>query len=171
MEPTSRIFILRSYQFGTTRRRNHRSRLLGKKTYWRIFGRRTQGKSQTDQSLRQFPPSSKHPPNHEGDSFYRTGKINARYPRDLARPEDFSRSRRDANQTHFAIAKMALEAEKHVLVEKPMCLNSRECYELADLGGEKGRVIEVGHLFRFNQALLTAERDGKERKDREDLLR
>ena len=60
------------------------------------------------------------------------------------------------NNTHFTLAKMALEAGKHVLVEKPMTLNSHEADQLVGLAGEKRRVVEVGHLFRFNQALKVA---------------
>lgn len=60
------------------------------------------------------------------------------------------------NATHYPLGKRALEAEKHVLIEKPMTLNSHEAYELVDLAAEKGLVVEVGHLFRFNEALRVA---------------
>jgi len=60
------------------------------------------------------------------------------------------------NSTHFEIAKMALEAGKNVLVEKPMTLRSRESFELINLARSKGLVIHVGHIFRFNSALRLA---------------
>jgi UDP-N-acetylglucosamine 3-dehydrogenase len=60
------------------------------------------------------------------------------------------------NQTHFALAKMALEAGKDVLVEKPITLDSREAYELVDLAASRELVLHVGHLFRFNSALNKA---------------
>jgi len=60
------------------------------------------------------------------------------------------------NPTHFEIAKMALEAGKHVLVEKPMTLRSRESYELVNLARVNRLVIHVGHIFRFNAALQLA---------------
>jgi len=60
------------------------------------------------------------------------------------------------NQTHYALTKMALEAGKDVLVEKPMTLSSREAYELVDLASAKGRVLHVGHIFRYNSALHSA---------------
>jgi predicted dehydrogenase len=60
------------------------------------------------------------------------------------------------NPTHYPLAKMALEAGKHVLVEKPMTLNSRQAYELVELAKSRGLVIHVGHVFRFNSALSVA---------------
>jgi len=60
------------------------------------------------------------------------------------------------NETHYAVAKAALEAGKNVLVEKPMSLSSREAYELVDRAAQLGLTLEVGHLFRFNRALQVA---------------
>jgi UDP-N-acetylglucosamine 3-dehydrogenase len=60
------------------------------------------------------------------------------------------------NQTHCTLAKMALEAGKDVLVEKPMTLDSREAYELVDLAASRELVLHVGHIFRFNSALNKA---------------
>jgi predicted dehydrogenase len=60
------------------------------------------------------------------------------------------------NQTHYALAKIALEAGKDVLVEKPMTLDSREAYELVDLAASRELVLHVGHIFRFNSALNKA---------------
>jgi predicted dehydrogenase len=60
------------------------------------------------------------------------------------------------NRTHYALAKAALEGGKDVLVEKPMALHSKEAYELVDLASSLGRVLCVGHIFRFNSALRKA---------------
>jgi predicted dehydrogenase/predicted transcriptional regulator len=60
------------------------------------------------------------------------------------------------NQTHYALARMALEAGKDVLVEKPMTLGSREAYELVDFAASRELVLHVGHIFRFNSALNKA---------------
>jgi len=57
------------------------------------------------------------------------------------------------NETHYEICREALEAEKHVLVEKPMTLSSGEAYKLVDLARTKNLVLSVGHIFRFNRAL------------------
>lgn len=60
------------------------------------------------------------------------------------------------NQTHYALAKIALQAGKDVLLEKPMTLSSGEAYELVYLAASRGRVLHVGHIFRFNSALRKA---------------
>jgi UDP-N-acetylglucosamine 3-dehydrogenase len=57
------------------------------------------------------------------------------------------------NETHYQICKEALEAGKHVLVEKPMTLSSDEAYELVELADKQNLVLSVGHIFRFNNAL------------------
>lgn len=57
------------------------------------------------------------------------------------------------SETHYEICREALEAGKHVIVEKPMTLNSREAYKLVDLAHEKGLILSVGHIFRFNNAI------------------
>jgi len=57
------------------------------------------------------------------------------------------------NQFHFSIAKKALEAGKHVLLEKPMTLKTVDCEILNALAEEKGLVLNVGHIFRFNNAV------------------
>jgi predicted dehydrogenase len=55
--------------------------------------------------------------------------------------------------THYALAKAALEAGKHVLVEKPLCRSAAECEELVDLARRQGKVLAVGHVFLFNNAI------------------
>ncbi|MEX2534426.1 MAG: Gfo/Idh/MocA family oxidoreductase [Trueperaceae bacterium] len=47
----------------------------------------------------------------------------------------------------FTIA--ALEAGKHVLVEKPMALTTEECDEMIAVAKSTGRVLMVAHLLRF----------------------
>ena len=58
---------------------------------------------------------------------------------------------------HFAIARDFLLAGAHVLVEKPITETAREARELIDLAARQGRVLQVGHLERFNSAILAAE--------------
>lgn len=58
---------------------------------------------------------------------------------------------------HFAIAKAFLEAGVHVLVEKPITETVEQARELIDVAERAGRVLQVGHLERFNAAVLAAE--------------
>ena len=57
------------------------------------------------------------------------------------------------SETHYKIAKSALEAGKHVLVEKPLTLNFDEARELVDLAHSRNLILSVGHIFRFDAAL------------------
>ncbi|MBU0718125.1 MAG: Gfo/Idh/MocA family oxidoreductase, partial [Planctomycetes bacterium] len=56
--------------------------------------------------------------------------------------------------THATIVREALQAGKHVLVEKPLCMRSTEASELANLGTVSGRVLMVGHVFLFNAGII-----------------
>jgi predicted dehydrogenase len=55
--------------------------------------------------------------------------------------------------THFAVCKEALEAGKHVIVEKPMTLDSLDAHRLVELAQSNNLVLSVGHIFRFDAAL------------------
>jgi predicted dehydrogenase len=52
--------------------------------------------------------------------------------------------------THFELAKTLLQLGKHVLVEKPMTDNATQAAELVQLAQQKNRVLQVGHVERFN---------------------
>ena len=67
------------------------------------------------------------------------------------------------NSLHFQACKEALEAGKHVLVEKPMTLTSEEGKELVELAKKKGLTLSVGHIYRFNNALAEVRRLVKEK--------
>ena len=58
---------------------------------------------------------------------------------------------------HFSIARDFLTAGAHVLVEKPITETPREARELIELAAVGGRTLQVGHLERFNSAILAAE--------------
>src|SRR5689334_15159323 len=49
--------------------------------------------------------------------------------------------------THFTLAKAALEAGKHVFVEKPLAMSTRDAEELSALAARADRVLMVGHTF------------------------
>lgn len=57
---------------------------------------------------------------------------------------------------HFQNAKMALEAGKHVLCEKPLGINQNEVQELIELAGNKGVFLMEALWSRFNPALVDA---------------
>ena len=64
-----------------------------------------------------------------------------------------------ATQTpaHFEIARDFLNAGAHVLVEKPITETAEEARELIALAARQKRILQVGHLERFNAAILAAE--------------
>jgi predicted dehydrogenase len=60
--------------------------------------------------------------------------------------------------THFELAKILLNAGKHVLVEKPMTDNAENAGELVQLAQEKKAILQVGHVERFNPVLKYLEK-------------
>jgi predicted dehydrogenase len=59
--------------------------------------------------------------------------------------------------THFPIARHLLEAGKHLFIEKPITTTLEEADELIRIEKEKELTIQVGHIERFNPALLAVE--------------
>lgn len=59
--------------------------------------------------------------------------------------------------THHEVAKKALTAGKHVLIEKPITSTLAEADELITLARQKGVLIQVGHIERFNPAIVSLE--------------
>ena len=55
--------------------------------------------------------------------------------------------------THFDLAMKALEADKHILVEKPIARTVAEVEQIGKLAKEKRLVAMVGHTFLFNEAV------------------
>ncbi|AKI91275.1 oxidoreductase [Bacillus subtilis] len=58
------------------------------------------------------------------------------------------------NGTHYEICKAALEADLHVICEKPLFLTSEEGYEIKALAEKKGKIVGVTYGFSGNQMLL-----------------
>jgi predicted dehydrogenase len=56
-------------------------------------------------------------------------------------------------ETHFDLARAALEAGKHVLVEKPLARTSAQCEELIRIADERNLCLMVGHVFIYNAAV------------------
>ncbi|MBP9212480.1 MAG: Gfo/Idh/MocA family oxidoreductase [Bacteroidetes bacterium] len=59
--------------------------------------------------------------------------------------------------THHAVAMEALAAGRHVLIEKPITSTLAEADELIALAKQKGVLIQVGHIERFNPAIISLE--------------
>lgn len=59
--------------------------------------------------------------------------------------------------THYDLARRALEAGKHVFIEKPLTHTLEEARELVKLSHARNLLVQVGHVERFNPALLALE--------------
>ena len=57
--------------------------------------------------------------------------------------------------THYELSKRALEAGKHVFVEKPPAMHGAEMEELCELAEERGLVLMPGHLLLYHPAVKT----------------
>lgn len=62
------------------------------------------------------------------------------------------------NTSHFSLAKAAMEAGKHVLVEKPFTVTSAEADELIRIAGRTGRILTVHHNRRFDGDYATVKK-------------
>ncbi len=56
-------------------------------------------------------------------------------------------------ESHYQVAKACLENGKHVLVEKPLALNSRDAIDLIETAERKERILMVGHLLRYHKGI------------------
>lgn len=58
--------------------------------------------------------------------------------------------------SHYAVAAVALQAGKHVFIEKPFTQTLAEADELIAMADTAGVVLQVGHVERFNRAVRAA---------------
>jgi predicted dehydrogenase len=56
--------------------------------------------------------------------------------------------------THYALAKQALEAGKHVFVEKPPAMRAAEMDDLVSVAAERDLVLMPGHLLLYHPGVL-----------------
>lgn len=56
-------------------------------------------------------------------------------------------------ETHYRLAKAALERDKHVLVEKPLAASVAEAEELAAFAAARGLVLLVDHVFLYSPSV------------------
>lgn len=59
-------------------------------------------------------------------------------------------------ETHYEIARYCMEKSIHVFIEKPMARDVKEAAHLVNLARDKGVVLQIGHLERFNPAFKKA---------------
>lgn len=57
-------------------------------------------------------------------------------------------------QFHYAVASACLEAGVHILLEKPITPTLEEADQLIKLARGKGCILQIGHLERFNPAVM-----------------
>jgi predicted dehydrogenase len=55
--------------------------------------------------------------------------------------------------THYPLVKRALEADKHVLVEKPLATCARQAHQLVELADGRGLTLMPGHTFLYSPAV------------------
>lgn len=58
---------------------------------------------------------------------------------------------------HYELAAQCLEQNKDILVEKPITVTTEEADRLIALSEKKDRILQVGHLERFNPAVIAVE--------------
>ncbi len=61
-------------------------------------------------------------------------------------------------QLHHAVTVRCLEAGCHVLLEKPIASTLEEADALTALAARKGKILQIGHIERFNQAVQALHR-------------
>jgi predicted dehydrogenase len=55
---------------------------------------------------------------------------------------------------HFGVARELLEAGCDVLVEKPITADAADARALIELAAQRGRILQVGHVERYNPAVV-----------------
>ncbi|MDA3838329.1 MAG: Gfo/Idh/MocA family oxidoreductase [Candidatus Delongbacteria bacterium] len=62
-----------------------------------------------------------------------------------------------ATQSHYEVAKQCLNANKSIFIEKPITATVPQAEEIVTLAEEKGLIIQVGHIERYNPAFFQIE--------------
>ncbi|HXU64806.1 MAG TPA: Gfo/Idh/MocA family oxidoreductase [Polyangia bacterium] len=58
--------------------------------------------------------------------------------------------------SHHAVGRLVLEADRHLLVEKPMAMTVTDAADLSALAAARRRILSVGHLLLHHPAVLHA---------------
>ena len=88
--------------------------------------------------------------------FYRPSKTYLDYDEMLADPEVDAVIIATSDSFHVTASKRALAAGKHVLCEKPVGVSVEEVEELAAAVKVSGKILQVGHMKRFDPGLEAA---------------
>lgn len=56
--------------------------------------------------------------------------------------------------THYNIAMKAIEAGKHVFIEKPMVLDIKQAEEILNFAKKQNKIIMVGHIFLYSPEII-----------------
>lgn len=88
-------------------------------------------------------------------SHFRVPKVTTRDKEVLEDPEIEAVAIATPISTHAELARKALEAGKHVLLEKPMAHSVAECDQLNALAEARGRVLLVDHTYLYTGAVET----------------
>jgi predicted dehydrogenase len=56
--------------------------------------------------------------------------------------------------SHYEVAKKALDKGCHLFIEKPIMASEEEAAEIINLAKDKNKIVQVGHIERFNPAIL-----------------
>ncbi|TOM54653.1 oxidoreductase, partial [Vibrio parahaemolyticus] len=59
------------------------------------------------------------------------------------------------NETHFPLAKAALSAGKHVVVDKPFTLDVAQAEQLKQQAEQSGKLLSIYHNRRWDSGFLT----------------
>lgn len=77
----------------------------------------------------------------------------------LSNPEIVAVSINTPPNTHYQLVMDALNAGKHVLVEKPPALTVEECQRMTDLANEKGKVLFMAFHARYSPSVEAAKQE------------
>jgi predicted dehydrogenase len=93
----------------------------------------------------------------------RLENMRSRLPKDVLLSTDYDEVLKDPTldavavvteiNSHFELVRRALEAGKHVFVEKPLAASVEQCEKLGKLAQQQQKVLMVGHTFLYNPAV------------------
>lgn len=55
--------------------------------------------------------------------------------------------------SHYKLVKLLLKKNKHIFVEKPLTLKSKQSEELVSLARKNKKILQVGHIFRYSETI------------------